>query len=162
MIYWLCLHWRLIARTAGQTNASDLPITNKYPHTPTENQSQNYHSLVFLQCMKCTCTRNTTNTPAEKLGSLGQAGVRAPKAFSRGVNPAATRLTSASSSAGLIAKADVVLLLEELRSTSSLPYCLCLQMGLELPAIVCGVCPLVPDWRMLDILPAALARWSRC
>lgn len=96
-------------------------VWRQLPQTPAENQSQNYHSLVFLQCMKCACTRNTTNTPAEKLGSLGQAGVRAPKAFSRGVNPAATRLTSASSSAGLIAKADVVLLLEEQRSTSSLP-----------------------------------------
>lgn len=107
---------------------------------------------------------NTINTPAQKLVSLWQVWIIILKPFRIGVNLVAICLMFVSSSAEMIWKADV-LLLQNLRYTSELPYCLYLQMKLELPPIVCVVCPIVPNWRILYSLlisnkAMAFSRWN--
>lgn len=157
----------------GLTSDSQDSKTNKRFHFP-HHQWMTPHSLQFLLAetnhrivtvwyfynVRSALAPETQQTHLQR--GWRAFGISRSKNHERVEQRCKSRLTLVSSPAGLIAKADVVLLLEELRSTSRLPDCLCLQMELELPAIVCGVCPLVPDWRMLDILPAALARWGRC
>lgn len=107
---------------------------------------------------------NTITSPAQKLVSLWQVWIIILKPFRLGVNLVAICLMFVSSLAEMIRKADV-LLLENLRYTSKLPYCLYLQMKLELPPIVFVVCPIVPNWRILYSLlfsktAMAFSRWN--
>lgn len=106
----------------------------------------------------------TINTPAQKLVSLWQVWIIILKPFRIGVNLLAICLMFISSLAEMIWMADV-LLLENLRYTSELPYCLYLQMKLELPPIVLVVRPIVPNWRILYSLlisnkAMAFSRWN--
>lgn len=124
-----------------------------------------------LQCTKITYAFGklmpfvrTTNTPAVMLVSLWGEWIIILKRFRMDVNHPAICLMFVSSSAEMIWKADV-LLLKNLRYTSNLPYCLYLQMKLELPPIVLLLCPIVPNWRILYSLlisneATAFSRWN--
>lgn len=106
----------------------------------------------------------TRNTPALMLVSLWGVWIIIFKRVRVDVNHLAICLVFVSSSAEMIWKADV-LLLKNLRYTSNLPYCLYLQMKLELPPIVFLLCPIVPNWRILYSLlisnkATAFSRWN--
>lgn len=170
MIYSSRVFWHLIAKTPEWTNASDSLIFNECLHSVAENKTllslsdiSTMHE-VYLHLKAAAIYYNTTNIPAQKLVSLWQVWIIILKPFRIGVNLVAICLLFVSSLAEMIWKADV-LLLENRRYTSKLPYCLYLQMKLELPPIVFVVCPIVPNWRILYSLlisnkAMAFSRWN--